>query len=246
MPTLAPETAIAPGVAAEEARIRRAYVERVGHGRYSWFDCAHLYAMQEVERVILRALRTHGFAALADLRILDIGCGYGVWLREFVKWGATPGNLVGIDLLEDRIAQARRLAPPAMRLEIGSAAALPFEDAAFDIAVQSLVLTSVTDPDVRARIAAEMIRVVRPGGLILSYDYHVDNPANRDVRALTAADLRRLFGGCDIARRRVTLAPPVARFVAPRSRALYALLAAIPLMKTHYVAAIRKPHTASI
>ena len=65
-----------------------------------------------------------------------------------------------------------------------------------------------------------MMRVVRPGGLILWYDYHVNNPFNPDVRAVTARELSALFQDCDIERRRVTLAPPLARLVGPRSRVI--------------------------
>jgi hypothetical protein len=83
--------------------------------------------------------------------------------------------------------------------------------------------------------------VVRPGGLILWYDYHVNNPSNPDVKAVKARELSRLFEGCAIDRHRVTLAPPLARVVAPRSRSIYSLLSAIPLLRTHYLAAIRRP-----
>jgi ubiquinone/menaquinone biosynthesis C-methylase UbiE len=228
-------------VEAEANRIRSVYPLRGGHERYSWFDAAHLYAMQEVEGEILAALQRHRFAPIDEQRVLEVGCGAGVWLRQFVKWGAAPDRLAGIDLLEQRIEQGRRLCPREIRLESGNAAALPFEDGAFDVVLQSLVFTSVTDAVVRAQMAAEMIRVTRPGGLILWYDYHVDNPRNPDVKRVSASELRRLFRGCTVDLRRVTLAPPLARLVAPRSRGLYRLLAAVPLLRTHYFAAIRRP-----
>jgi SAM-dependent methyltransferase len=228
-------------VAREEMRIREAYARRTGQQRYSWFDAAHLYAMQEVERGVLHLLRVHGFGALGAQRVLEVGCGTAVWLREFVKWGAIPDHLAGIDLLEDRVSQARRLAPGALRVMSGSAEALPFDDASFDIVLQSLVFTSIIDKEMRRRVATEMLRVVRPGGLILWYDYHVNNPSNPDVKAVKASELSDLFPGCEIDRRRVTLAPPLARFVAPRSRVAYGLLSAVPLLKTHYLAAILPP-----
>jgi ubiquinone/menaquinone biosynthesis C-methylase UbiE len=228
-------------VAREALRVRGAYAGRRHPERYSWFDAAHLYAMQEVERTFLALLRVHGFAALDRQRILEVGCGAGVWLRELVKWGAAPERLVGVELLEERVVQARRLAPEGVRLMAGNAASLELPDSSFDIVLQSLVFTSVVNADVRARIASEMLRVATPGGVIVWYDYHVDNPSNPDVRGVSAREMRRLFPGCEIDRRRVTLAPPLARLVAPRSRALYALLAAVPLLKTHYLAAIRPP-----
>jgi ubiquinone/menaquinone biosynthesis C-methylase UbiE len=225
-------------IAREELRVREAYARRAGQGRYSWFDAAHLYAMQEVERGVLRLIRAHGFSSLERARVLEIGCGTAVWLREFVKWGAAPGRLAGVDLLDDRVKQARDVSPTGVQLVCGSAASLQFEDASFDIVFQSLVFTSILDVEVRARVAAEMLRVVRPDGVILWYDYHVDNPSNPDVRAVTGRELQALFPRCAIRRRRVTLAPPLARLVAPRSRALYAAMSTVPLLKTHYLAAI--------
>jgi ubiquinone/menaquinone biosynthesis C-methylase UbiE len=225
----------------EETRVVEAYARRARPDRYSWFNAAHLYAMQEIERGMLQLLESHGFTPLRDQRILDVGCGTGVWLRAFAEWGAAPSRLTGVDLQEQRIAEARRLAPPAVRLVTGSAAELAFPDESFDIVLQSLMFTSILDQTVRNRVAGEMLRVVRPGGMILWYDYHVNNPSNADVRAVTAPELAQLFASCAIDRRRVTLAPPIARLIAPRSRSVYALLAAVPPLKTHYLAAIRRP-----
>lgn len=226
-------------VADADAQVRRAFARRGQSARYSWFDAAHLYAMQEVERVFVALLRAHGFTALAERDILDVGCGTGVWLREFVKWGASPERLSGVDLIDDRIAEARRLSPAGLQLSCGSAAALSQADGSFDIVLQSLVFTSILDQHVRSLVASEMLRVLRPGGIVLWYDYHVNNPANPDVRAVTRHELRALFPGCHIDLRRVTLAPPLARLVAPRSRTVYAALRIVPLLTTHYVAAIR-------
>ena len=36
-------------------------------------------------------------------------CGTGYWLRELLKWGARPENVVGMDLLASRLGEAERL-----------------------------------------------------------------------------------------------------------------------------------------
>ena len=54
---------------------------------------------QEIERAVSDDLRQCTGGDLSEQRVLDIGCGAGGWLLEFVKWGAKPGNLVGIDAL---------------------------------------------------------------------------------------------------------------------------------------------------
>ena len=232
--------------ALEEARLRRAYAHRSDGDLYSWFNAAHLYAMQEIERELLRGLHRHGFQALAQQRVLEIGCGSAVWLREFVKWGAQPGRLAGVDLLDERITHARTVCPAGFRLAAGSATTLDFSDGAFDIVIQSLVFTSILDRGVRHRVAAEMLRVVRPGGLVVWYDYHFDNPWNPDTRGVPAREIPRLFPGCRIERQRITLAPPLARAIARRSRVAYAILSAVPVLKTHYLAFIRTRQPAAI
>lgn len=225
----------------EEERIRQAYARRAASAKsYSRFDPAHLFLTQEVERQLLALLGRHGRTRLDGSRILEIGCGNGHWLREFVKWGARPENLAGVDLLPDRIAQACRLSPPGISFRSGSAAELEFADASFDMVFQATVFTSILDASVKRKIAAEMRRVSRPDGLILWYDFRFNNPRNPDVRGIGKAEIEELFPNCRIALSRVTLAPPLARAIVPRSWLAAELLAAIPWTRTHYLGAIQK------
>jgi ubiquinone/menaquinone biosynthesis C-methylase UbiE len=225
---------------AEEERIRRVYALRPVSDRYSWFSAAHLFMMQDRERVALRCLHRHGVTDLASQRILEVGCGHGQWLGDFLKWGASADNLTGIDLIPERIAAARARLPASVRLEVGSAAALDVPDESFDIVLQSTVLSSVLDAGIRGDIASELRRVVRRGGLILWYDFFVNNPRNRDVRGLKLAEIRGLFPDCQVDLRRVTLAPPLARAVVPRSRLLAELLLTLPWLRTHYCGVVRR------
>jgi len=226
---------------AEEARIRAAYARRRQDERYAWSNPGHLFMVQDLERRLLRLLRQRSVLPLRDKRILEIGCGVGHWLREFVKWGANPAAVAGVDLLRDRIAAAKRLCPNGTQVFPCGAAALPFPDAEFDIVGQFTVFTSILDSDLKRRVAGEMMRVLKPGGCVLWYDFHVGNPHNPDVRAVGRREIADLFQGCSIALWRVTLAPPIARFVAPRSWLLCTLLDGIPLLRTHYLGVIRKP-----
>ena len=130
----------------EEARVRAAYAKRQrDNARYSWFSPGHLFMVQERERRLLALLKRHDFAPLNEKKILEVGCGTGYWLREFIKWGARPENITGVDLLADRVAQARRLCPEAVTIQCGSATQIAFPDASFDLVLQSTVFTSVLD-----------------------------------------------------------------------------------------------------
>jgi ubiquinone/menaquinone biosynthesis C-methylase UbiE len=224
----------------EEARIRTAYVKRHGDLRYSWFNPGHLFMVQERERQLLAILGRHAFVPLNTKKILEVGCGTGDWLREFVKWGARPEHIVGIDLLSDRVAEAKRLCPETVEIKCGSAAALSFPDKTFDLVLQSTVFTSILDFEMKRQIASEMLRVVKEDGLILWYDYHANNPRNPDVRGVKKQEIHQLFIGHRITLRRITLAPPLARLIAPHSWLACYLLERVPLLCTHYLGVIQK------
>lgn len=228
-------------VEAEETRIREAYARRHDNDRYAWSNPAYVFMIQARERDVLAMLARHEFAQLGDTRILDVGCGSGQWLRDFVKWGARPSHLTGVDLLEERLADARRTCPAGITFVCGNAATLDLPASSFDLVLQSTVFTSILDAKLRQLLAAAMLRVVRPGGIVLWYDYFLDNPANRDVRGVSRREIHRLFAGCAIDLRRITLAPPLARAVAPYSQLCCQLLETIPVLRTHYLGVIRKP-----
>lgn len=203
--------------------------------RYTWSNAAHVFLMQERERAALYVLRRHGCLPLAGKPVLEVGCGSGTWLRDLIRWGSQPEDLTGIDVRAEKIAEARRLCPAGVRLECCNAAHLPWDNSTFALVLQATMLTSVLDPQVRHEIAAEMRRVLKPGGRIFWYDFHVNNPRNSKVRGITQREIRALFPDCILHLRRVTLAPPVARWLVPRARLVATLVGAVPLLRTHYL-----------
>jgi SAM-dependent methyltransferase len=104
-------------------------------------------------------------------RWLDVGCGNGAF-TELVAAHCAPAQIIGVDPSAAQLAFAR--ARPALhtaRFEQGDAMALPLPDDSVDIAVMPLVLFFVPAP---ARGVAEMARVVRPGGMVAAYSWHMD------------------------------------------------------------------------
>jgi len=225
---------------AEENRIRAAYAGRKDDGRYSSFNPGGLFIAQRCERQILGLLERRGLANLESKTIFEVGCGAGHWLREFVKWGARPENVTGIDLLPERLAKARRLCAPDVRIHCASAAQLPFRNESFDVVFQLTVFTSVLDPQMKKQIASEMLRVVRSDGMIVWYDSHANNPWNPDVRGVKRKEIYNLFPDCQIDLERITLLPPLTRTLAPYSYIGCHLLEMFSLLCTHYLGAIRK------
>src|SRR5581483_152081 len=150
---------------AEERRIRDTYARRrtarLYSQLYSWFNPAYVFLAQQRERAVLGTLAANGMADLGGKRILDVGCGAGAWLHDFLKWGASPENLCGVDLLPERIAVARNVLPAAVQLRCASARTLDVPDGSFDLVVQSTVFTSILDISLKRQIAAGMVRAVR-------------------------------------------------------------------------------------
>jgi ubiquinone/menaquinone biosynthesis C-methylase UbiE len=227
----------------EEQRIQEAYARRRTGALYSRFNRAYLFMVQEREQRLLRLLAQYGFAELSRKKLLEIGCGTGDLLRDFIKWGARPEHLFGVELIADRVVEAKNVCPQGITIIRRNAASLDFPDEFFDLVLQSTVFTSVLDPDTKQQIAAEMCRVLRPNGLILWYDYHMNNPRNPDVRGVKLREIKSLFPNCEIRMKRITLAPPIARGVAPYSWLVCYLLSQIPWLCSHYLGVIKKKNS---
>lgn len=200
----------------------------------------HLSRIEERYRETIRLFWSAGIHPLNEIRILDVGCGDGTMLRQFLQWGATPDNLAGIELRPEPAAYARTL-NPNLDIRCGSAVELPWDDEAFDVACLLTVFTSILDPVTRRRVASEITRVLRKGGALLWYDFFYNNPANPSVRGLKSGEIAELFPDFAIRLRRITLAPPIARRIPSGILpVLYPLLSGIPALRTHYLGLLRK------
>ena len=118
-------------------------------------------------------------------RVLDIGCGDGLFAREVANKLGNSGSICGIDVKVSNIERAAALCPKGRFLE-GDATALPVESESFDIVTASQVLCFV--PNVE-RAVSEMFRVLRPGGraVILDTDWQSLVWNTRDQRMMNRA-----------------------------------------------------------
>jgi SAM-dependent methyltransferase len=226
----------------ETERIKKAYKKRdLSNKRilYSFFNKASLFIKQQRDMKILDSLSRISISNLSDKIILDLGCGSGGVLRDFINYGVNPQNLFGFDLLADRIAKAKRLSPN-IDFKCGNAERLPYKNSFFDLVLCFTVFTSIFDKTMKQNIAKEMIRTLKPKGSILWYDYHMDNPKNPDVKGVKKKEIYELFPNCEIYLKRITLAPPLARIIAPHSLFLCYLLEKLKLLNTHYIGLIKK------
>lgn len=120
---------------------------------------------KEYDRFVGRYLPTLSvaFADFAGVsatdQVVDVGCGPGGLVRELLSRGA---QVAAIDPSAQFVADCRA-AYPAVDVRQGVAEQLPWETGSFDLALASLVLAFMTDPD---RGIGEMARVTRSGGTV--------------------------------------------------------------------------------
>ena len=222
------------------SRLRTEYADRAqrlaGSDIYSVFNRANLFAVQNRQRAVLALLGSLGYHNLGNLRILEMGCGKGGVLTEFLSFGASAYNLFGIDLLPVSLQAAHKIFA-GLNLANANGANLPFPARTFDLVFQYTAISSILDQDLRSKICADMIRVTRAGGLILSYDFWL-NPTNHQTRGLRKSDIQNLFPGCNFKFWKITLAPPITRRIVPISWMLAQVLENINILNSHYLTAI--------
>ena len=194
-------------------------------------------------------------------RVLEVGCGYGIFARLL------PADIdyVGIDTgeAEVRVASAWAAAHrPGWRFLRGTVTTHAQADAAFDLVLLSEVLEHMPEQEAEATLAA-CVRALAPGGhllLTVPNRLHVRNRARRlasrelvwmdptHLREYTLPEARRLVEALPLTRvafRGAVLYFPkealAARLIRPESRLRTALVAAFPALASHFVFLLRKP-----
>jgi SAM-dependent methyltransferase len=228
----------------EMQSVQERYARRksIAHSIYDPLRPVNVAFRQEKQKYIA-ALILQWLAGdnLQDKKILEIGCGNGSNLLELILFGASPERITANELLEDRLVDARRRLPAASVILPGNALEISIEDHSFDIIVQSTVFSSILDDDFRIKLAAQMMKKLRPGGAILWYDFVVNNPKNQDVRGVPMRDVKNMFPGCTFQIKRLTLAPPLARRLGALTAIAYPILGCVPFLKTHILCLITNP-----
>jgi len=151
----------------------------------------------------------------ADLRFLDLGCGVGLtdaFLVNRVK------SVNGVDVAEGVLAKARdRL--PAVDYTCYDGRQMPFADNAFDVSFAMCVFHHIV-PQNRSSVVREMVRVTRPGGIVVVFEHNPLNPFTQlavrrcsldaDAVLLSRGETLRLLhaGGLDIVDSRFILLTP--------------------------------------
>ncbi len=99
----------------------------------------------------------------ANKSVLEIGCGTGLLLTRVLRFA---DSAQGVDLSPGMLEKARAR---GLSVVEGSATALPFDDATFEVSCSFKVLAHVRE--IRAALS-EMVRVLRPGGVAVAEFYN--------------------------------------------------------------------------
>jgi len=121
--------------------------------------------------------------------ILDVGCGVGDVTRMLAERVGPTGRMVGVDLSERLIAEARRRTGPAaapIEFLVRDAERLDWPDGSFDASRADRVLMFMERPHLAVQ---EMIRVTRGGGRVVVGEFDmetaiVDSPYRAVTRKL--------------------------------------------------------------
>lgn len=117
--------------------------------------------------LLLMLRRWGSIDSVADLRVADLGCGFGALAAYFAHAGAV---VTGVDRNAERLEVGRRVAARhglRASFEVGRMESLELPDRAFDIALANNSLCYVVSPENRRAALSEALRILRPGGTLL-------------------------------------------------------------------------------
>lgn len=107
----------------------------------------------------------------AGQTVLDLGCGAGMDSILAARRIGPTGKVIGVDMVEEMLAKAGRNAAaagaPNTEFRDGRADALPAPAGSVDVVITNGVLNLCLD---KAKVAAELFRVLRPGGRLQMAD----------------------------------------------------------------------------
>jgi SAM-dependent methyltransferase len=173
--------------------------------------------------------------------VLDVGCGSLTPLTPTLRALTDDRGIhIGADLLIERLVGLRAV-DDTLPVVCADGAAMPIRRSSVDIALLFTVLSSVPGSYLGRRIAADVDRILRPGGAVLWYDMRRRSPGNPNVSPISRRQLQKMFPGYVTSWRTLTLVPPLARRLGRLTGFGYPVLAAVPFLRTHLVGLLTKP-----
>lgn len=127
----------------------------------------------------------------AGSRILDYGCGYGRICDHLRQKGFL--HVTGVDISSQMIVRGRQ-AYPGLDLRVMDALPLPFARGSFDAVLLFTVLTSIVTDEGQREIIKEILRLLRPHGILYVSDYPLQTDERNRERYRRFAGKYGCFG----------------------------------------------------
>lgn len=133
---------------------------------------------------LVMTMMEHKLTDIHKLKILDIGCGNGRMLRKLCDIGAGPQNCFGIDISEKAIEYATNNSPSGINFIQGDFAN-PIYKEQFDLITCLGVLIHIKDNEYIRKIAKEVGRILKPGGLFIVTATGEETKWNTEMQKIT-------------------------------------------------------------
>ena len=204
------------------------------------YGANHDFFMQHKAWLIEDILRRFQFS-ISQMDLLDVGCGVGK-LHAYIK--GKFASVSGVDISSRSIEVARKV-HSELNYHTYDGDRLPYEDGSMDMTLAAGVFHHVP-VDQQSKLASEMLRVLKPGGISLVIEHNPYNPVTRrvvnncpideGVILLTPAELRSLFenaNGKEVHSRSILTIPPKTKLL----KKIDGLLGYLPIGAQFYTVA---------
>lgn len=188
-------------------------------GKYDevrFYDDKGIFYKSLVDRILQEEI-TAFIKPSNDTKILDVATGTGRGAIALAKMGF---NVTGVDLSEEMLKKARQKSKEErlenVNFELANARYLPFEDKSFDVII-SLKFFHLMPNHVRRPIIEEMIRVVKPEGILLLefanpfYGFFIEAYrrwlTGKNATYIWPSQTKALFAGTKVLKKRGTYLP---------------------------------------
>lgn len=129
------------------------------------FSGTHIPSSLELDPIVFKYLQK-------NFSILDVGCGFGKTVFDLEKQGYK--KIIGIDLNPSGISYAKKASRNMckdLRFKTSDAKKLKFSDKTFDFVITQAFWTTIPNTNDRIKIAREINRVLKVGGIIYITDF---------------------------------------------------------------------------
>jgi phospholipid N-methyltransferase len=169
-----------------------------------------------------------------DGNVLEVGAGQGSNVDLLRACGFSDDRIFLNELLNERIDHIKANYS-GIKIYEGNALELEFNQL-YNCVFQSTVFTSLLNNEDRIKLASKMWNLLKPGGIILWYDFIYNNPKNRAVKKVSIKEVKNLFPeAIEVEIHKITLSPPVGRRVGKMYNVFN-----LPILRSHILAVFKK------